>query len=97
MDFKDLWLSTEDDKTWHITLDKYERDNLLALLNSIGFPANVDNPYYRERGTREVRSFNNGDWVGQIALKLMKTDGTYLIDKTDMPNDRLLPYPEVND
>lgn len=78
--YNNIWISTEDDREWNLTLDRYERDNLLALLNALGYP------YPRAERIDALAPLNNGDWVGQIALKLMRTDGSYVIDSEDRPN-----------
>lgn len=68
-----------DDDTWVITLDKYERDNILALLNAIGYPgASSDEPGIvgRVRIDPALSRWNSGDWVGQVAWKLSTRAGS---------------------
>ena len=72
--------ATKDDKEWTVKLDRYERDNLLALLNAIGYP------YPKAQRIEALAPLNNGDWVGQIALKLKRRDGSYVIDEQDHPS-----------
>jgi len=67
-------------KRWSLDLTKYERDNLLQLLNLIGFPI-----------TTQVKPFeilNTGDWVGSIGSKLVRGNKTSdcEIKPTDRPN-----------
>lgn len=52
--------------TWVVTLNKYQRDNLLFLLNLCGYPPG--NEYAVEPFTIMV----NGDWIGEIACMLSK-------------------------
>lgn len=52
--------------TWVLVLSRYERDNLLHLLNAVGWPAN--NPH----ADVALRTYNSGDWVGMVAGKLAK-------------------------
>jgi hypothetical protein len=48
--------------TWNLQLNKYQRDNLLLLLNACGYPGD---------GTPAVYlGANTGDWLGEIALML---------------------------
>lgn len=68
---------TDNDQIWSIPLNRYERDNLLFLLNAIGYGAKPIKPF---------GVFNTGDWVGQVALKLRRQDGSYSIDENDRPN-----------
>lgn len=78
-------LHNENDKTWIIRLNRYERDNLLLLLNIIG---------YGDKGLSPFNRLNNGDWVGQIALKLERRDGSITIDEEDHPNTS---YEQIKD
>src|SRR5271165_5294895 len=62
-----------------ITLTKYERDNLLFLLNICGYPFS--------EGIAPFQLMNTGDWIGQIAQKLMGEPGLPIINlETDSPN-----------
>lgn len=59
------------DGEWKLTLNRYQRDNLLWLLNCLGYPA----------GVNTVEPFglaNSGDWVGEIAWMLAPQGGTAL-------------------
>lgn len=52
-----------DEPLWGLVLNKYQRDNLLWLLNLCGYPA----------GMEPVGDFalaNTGDWLGEIAFML---------------------------
>lgn len=56
---------------WTLRLNKYQRDNLLWLLNCVGYPAGIN--------TVEPLNFaNTGDWVGELAWMLAPTGGTSL-------------------
>jgi hypothetical protein len=69
-------------ETWVLCLNRYQRDNLLWLLNAIGYPY----------GTTKVEPFtlaNTGDWVGELTQMLMKVEGlnkSLTIDPNDHPN-----------
>jgi hypothetical protein len=84
--------------TWVLTLNKYQRDNLLFLLNMCGYPG-YDDGDRRYAGVEPFTIVHNGDWLGEIALMLSKplpegqfadqfTEGaeTCLIDAGDHPN-----------
>lgn len=66
---------------WTLTLDRYERDNLLNLLQNIC-----------DQNQTPVGNFNNGDWVYEIRYMLGKLTGEYQnkglfdIDEEDHPN-----------
>lgn len=73
---------------WALSLNRYQRDNLLWLLNCVGWPAgNVQ----RRDG---LNDYNSGDWVGEIALMLGKVERwdkggpveVYEVDANDSPN-----------
>ena len=49
---------------WTITLDRYQRNNLLLLLNVCGYPNGC--------GVEPFTLANTGDWLGEIALMLSK-------------------------
>ena len=49
---------------WTITLNSYQRNNLLLLLNICGYPSNC--------GVEPFTLANTGDWLGEIALMLSK-------------------------
>lgn len=83
--FEEMPLSSGDTK-WIIELDRYERDNLLSLINAIGWP-----PPYNEFSRvvmpdPALAPYNSGDWVGQIGWKLKRSDGEVEIDEQDSPN-----------
>ena len=86
--FEEMPLSSGDTK-WIIELDRYERDNLLALINAIGWPSNIG--VYRAHRRRvmpdpKLIEYNSGDWVGQIGCKLMRSDNEIEIDGADNPD-----------
>lgn len=76
------WLP--DQSGWGLRLNRYQRDNLLLLLNAIGYPAGPSwpNPHIDPA----LAHWNTGDWVGEIALMLARTDGSIVIDARDLPN-----------
>lgn len=68
---------------WTLTLDRYERDNLLQLIQAV-----------MSGDGRAVGAFNTGDWVGQIRWRLGRKDtsahgpgvqAVYEIDDNDHP------------
>jgi hypothetical protein len=70
--------------TWTLTLNEYQRNNLLFLLNVCGYP--YSNPHIIPE-----MNFDTGDWIGEIANALAKqTDmsggWTPIIDDTDRHN-----------
>lgn len=77
-------------ETWTLTLNRYQRDNLLWLLNRIGYP------YNNEWRDPELARLNSGDWVGELVLSLAKVerweDGrpvtVMVIDENDHPNGK---------
>lgn len=59
--------------TWVIELNRYHRDNLVSLLNAIGYPhGDAVEPFH----------VATGDWVGEIHNMLVNTDSNL----TDHPN-----------
>jgi len=74
--------ATQLPETWVLVLNRYQRDNLLWLLNAVGYPWDA--------GPVEPFTLaNTGDWVGELALMLMKTEGftkSMTIDANDRPN-----------
>lgn len=64
---------------WVLVLDSEQRDNLLQLLNIVGFPNDGIAPF----------TIMNDDWVGEIALMLASpgTDAAFqmLAEKTGEP------------
>lgn len=62
--------------TWVIELNRYHRDNLVSLLNAVGYPdGNAVEPF---------NFANSGDWVGEIHNMLTRPDGA--VDAPDRPN-----------
>lgn len=70
---------TQDDRIWSIPLDRYERDNLVSLLNAIAVGGSSANPF---------SVANTGDWVMQILFKLRRRDNIHITDEQDHPNRR---------
>lgn len=66
---------------WVLVLDSYQRDNLLQLLNVIGFPSGD--------GIAPFNIMNSGDWLGEVALMLASpgTEAAFqmLAEKTGEP------------
>lgn len=87
-------------ETWSLSLNRYQRDNLLWLLNRVGYP--WDNPHRVQdlgelgfsRTSPSLRG--DGDWLGEIVIALGKVekwkDGrpvvVCVIDENDRPNGR---------
>ncbi len=76
-------------ETWTLTLNRYQRDNLLLLLNAVGYP------FGTEHMDPDLARYNTGDWVGEIVLMLAKTfqgddhmmtTPSMTIDEHDRPN-----------
>ena len=63
-------------RVWVLVLNAYQRDNLLWLLNVIGYPVGESDEWVSKHGIhndKEVKPFhlaNTGDWVGEIAIAL---------------------------
>lgn len=68
---------TTDDRVWAIPLDRYERDNLVALLTAVAKGTEYGNPF---------GSANTGDWVLQILGKLRRRDNSIYLEDGDRPN-----------
>lgn len=76
-----------DAEHWCLTLNRYQRDNLLQALNLIGYPCRNDG------GSSSVEPFNilnSGDWVEEIAW-MLAANGTpaafqLTAEKTGQPN-----------
>jgi hypothetical protein len=60
---------------WNLKLNEYQRDNLLFVLNLIGYG---DKPMW------PVCVLNNGDWVGEIAQMLRDSDGSIVAKHPNM-------------
>lgn len=61
-------------KVWNLELDEYQRDNLLWLLNLVGYPQ-------PDASAVEPFTFaNTGDWVGEIVIMLRDTDGNMIAE-----------------
>lgn len=73
-------------EVWTLTLSRYQRDNLLLLLNVCGYPSD-------EMAVEPFTLMNNGDWIGEIVWALEKGPAgnlrgarTAVIDEDDHPN-----------
>lgn len=67
-----------DGDNWVIQLNKYHRDNLLWLLNVVGYPG---------AGIRPFNFCNTGDWNGEIPLMLRKPgQSNPVLDEKDRSN-----------
>lgn len=70
-------------ETWVLALNRYQRDNLLWLLNAVGYPVDGE-------AVEPFTLANTGDWVGEVALMLMKVEdgerASMVIDENDQPN-----------
>ena len=59
-----------ENKTWNLTLNKYQRDNLLWLIGLIGWWGPKLGP-----GVEPFTFANTGDWVGEIGCMLNPEEG----------------------
>lgn len=68
---------------WVLVLNPYQRDNLLWLLNLVGYGGKVDDAeadktmarnYGNLPGVGPFQLANTGDWVGEVAIKLKEPD-----------------------
>ena len=71
---------------WTITLDSYQRNNLLLLLNVCGFPASA--------GVEPFNIANTGDWIGEVARMLSKNPDGVLEDtaRTNMSRSAFIRH-----
>lgn len=76
-------------ETWTLTLNRYQRDNLLWLLNVCGYPSG------QSAAVEPFHLAHTGDWTGEIANMLYKDEWggdveephvTNVIDHNDHPN-----------
>lgn len=67
----------EDPVMYPIILDRYQRDNLLWLINACGYPSGVS--------VGDFGFAHNGDWLGQIAHKIRPIS----LSPNDRPNSSL--------
>ena len=57
------------EQVWNLELNEYQRNNLLWLLNLVGYPS-------PDASSVEPFTFaDTGDWVGEIAIMLADEDG----------------------
>jgi len=72
---------------WILVLSKYQRDNLLWLLNACGYPA-VSNPGDGKiaESVPPFTNANTGDWLGEMCIMLMGPSQWPGIVKGDRPN-----------
>ena len=64
--------STETENIWNLELNEYQRNNLLWLLNLIGYP------YPHADSVQPFQFANTGDWVGEVANMLRDKDGNMI-------------------
>lgn len=61
-DYEDGWRAGfHDSQKWVLVLDRYQRDNLLSVLNLIGFPL---------VGVPPFTLLNSGDWLIEVVMQL---------------------------
>lgn len=67
------------EKSYTLILNKYQRDNLLWLINACGWPAgDAVGPFI---------AANTGDWIGEIGWMLKdEEDQLPVLDDNDQPN-----------
>jgi hypothetical protein len=84
------------DEVWIVHLSRYHRDNLVRLLNAVGWPFYLPGQYPKVSPLIDpaLSYWNSGDWVGEIALKLARLDGSSSIDAGDNPNVIDPPQPK---
>ena len=75
-------------KEWVLTLNEYQRNNLLWLINACGYP------YADRRGVRQgaIDPFtfaNTGDWIGEVAIMLCRPGEDCTLGPDDRPNRSL--------
>jgi len=68
------------ERQWVVALYRYHRDNLLFLLNAVGYGAPAVAPFH---------VMNTGDWVGEIALMLADDDGSVVARKANIDREEL--------
>jgi hypothetical protein len=74
------YMARPENRLWNVQLNDYQRRNLLWLLNLVGYGA---------PGLEPFTLVNNGDWVGEVALKLADERGSFVIDEDkEPPNGR---------
>ena len=85
------------DEVWVVYLSRYHRDNLVRLLNAVGWPYTIPEKYPEPSPLIDpaLSYWNSGDWVGEIALKLARLDGSSTIDDRDHPNAIFPPQREA--
>lgn len=66
--------------SWTLNLNRYQRDNLLWLLNACGYPHG--NPSVAPPFT----SANTGDWIGEVTQMLAHPGKSPVIGPNDHPN-----------
>ncbi len=65
---------TETQNVWKLELNEYQRNNLLWLLNLVGYP------YPHADSVQPFNLANTGDWVGEVATMLRDKDGKMIAD-----------------
>ena len=71
--------------TWVIELNRYHRDNLVCLLNAIGYP--------HGKPVEPFHVANTGDWVGEIHNMLANIDPK--LNGQEHPNHTVAEYRQL--
>jgi hypothetical protein len=74
----------ETGKQWTLTLNKYQRDNLLWLINACGWPYF----YTKDNAVEPFTLANTGDWIGEIGWMLADPDMTPKVEPFIREGDR---------
>src|SRR5882672_4494604 len=69
-------------RTWILELNQYQRNNLLLLLNICGYNSKYP-------GIDPFTFMNNGDWLGEICIRLADKNGNYTIEDSDQTNTKI--------
>lgn len=76
----------ESKNEWILILNKYQRDNLLWLLNACGYPYGSGNSTTKNQTVEPFNTANTGDWLGELCLMLMGPSQWPGIVEGDRPN-----------
>lgn len=81
-------------KEWTLVLDQYQRDNLLWLINAIGFPGS-DRHGNIVKSVEPLGFCNTDDWLGEVGNALAYPGEDPVLGQNDHPNvsiDQLRKY-----